>query len=236
VKSSSTVCVVSGDNTGRGLAVGKGFVLEEATVVIFGLNAKALEEAAKAIAMPVREYVIDLLGISQLCQIAMRGSGKVKIVVTDTNPPKFLPAERPMTEERGHGDQYVRKAQHFIEREFARPLTLSQIAVGVGMSPRNFLRRFKNSIGDSPITYLQRVRIETAKRKLKCESLSVDEVAYQVGYEDTRSFRRLFKRLTGFTPKEYRTRFTQEVRNGEHSGKQSFKFRVEATTTHTLKK
>jgi len=204
-----------------GLAVAKGVMLEGATVVIFCRNTQALEEAVKAIgsgAMLVQQDVKILRNINRLCQIATRGFGKVEIVVANADLAKFSPTERLLTEANGPGDQHVRKAQQFIEREFARPLTLLQMAVSVGMSPRNFLRRFKKYTGDSPITYLQRVRIEVAKRKLKCESLSVDEIGYQVGYEDSRSFRRLFKRLTGLTPKEYRTRFTPVVKEWRKPG------------------
>jgi transcriptional regulator GlxA family with amidase domain len=75
------------------------------------------------------------------------------------------------------------------------------------MSPRTFLRRFKAATGRLPGAYLQAVRIEAAKAMLERERASVQSVACAVGYEDVSFFRALFKRATGMTPAEYRTRF-----------------------------
>ncbi len=115
-----------------------------------------------------------------------------------------------------HGDDGVRKVQDLIERKYTKLLTIQQLAAHAGTSPRNFLRRFKSCTGETPSTYLQKVRIEAAKRLLERERLSVDEIRYRVGYEDPRSFRRLFKRLSGITPTAYRKKFrfpaTQSVR------------------------
>jgi transcriptional regulator GlxA family with amidase domain len=75
------------------------------------------------------------------------------------------------------------------------------------MSVRNFSRRFKIATGEAFSSYVQKSRIENAKRLLETTQLSASEIMYQVGYNDERSFRRLFKRLTGLAPKYYRNKF-----------------------------
>ena len=109
-----------------------------------------------------------------------------------------------------HGDMDVVKVQGFIEKRHEQPLTLESMADAAGLSVRSLVRRFKVATGYAPLGYLQRVRIEAAKRKLEREKASVDEIRYQVGYEDGSSFRRLFKRHTGLTPKEYRVKFAPQ--------------------------
>ncbi len=76
-----------------------------------------------------------------------------------------------------------------------------------GLTERTFKRRFTTATGLSPIAYVQRLRIEDAKRRLERTEASVDEISWQVGYEEPAFFRRLFKRVTGLTPGGYRKRF-----------------------------
>ena len=76
-----------------------------------------------------------------------------------------------------------------------------------GLTERTFKRRFTAATGFSPIAYVQRLRIEEAKRRLERTEASVDEISWQVGYEEPAFFRRLFKRVTGMTPGGYRKRF-----------------------------
>jgi transcriptional regulator GlxA family with amidase domain len=76
-----------------------------------------------------------------------------------------------------------------------------------GLAERTFKRRFTGATGFAPIDYVQRLRIEDAKRRLERTDVSADEISWQVGYEDAAFFRRLFKRVTGVTPGTYRRRF-----------------------------
>jgi transcriptional regulator GlxA family with amidase domain len=76
-----------------------------------------------------------------------------------------------------------------------------------GLAERTFKRRFTGATGLAPIAYVQRLRIEDAKRRLERTEASVDEVSWQVGYEDPAFFRRLFRRVTGLAPGAYRRRF-----------------------------
>jgi transcriptional regulator GlxA family with amidase domain len=76
-----------------------------------------------------------------------------------------------------------------------------------GLAERTFKRRFTNATGYAPMTYVQQLRIEEAKRRLETTQDAVDAIGWQVGYEDPAFFRRLFKRLTGVSPGQYRRQF-----------------------------
>ena len=77
-----------------------------------------------------------------------------------------------------------------------------------GIPERSFKRRFKSATGHAPIDYVQRLRVEEAKRRLERTQAPVDEISWKVGYEDPAFFRRLFKRTTQLTPGEYRRKFS----------------------------
>jgi transcriptional regulator GlxA family with amidase domain len=75
------------------------------------------------------------------------------------------------------------------------------------LAERTFKRRFTHATGLTPLAYVQRLRIEDAKRRLERTDATIDEISWQVGYEDPAFFRRLFKRTTGLAPGAYRKRF-----------------------------
>ena len=106
-----------------------------------------------------------------------------------------------------HADQQILQAQEFIEGNLQRELTTELLAERAGMSLRNFDRRFRAAVGEAPFSYLQKLRIEKAKRLLETTNDSVAEITLKVGYEDDRSFRRLFRALTELSPKLYRRRY-----------------------------
>jgi len=110
-------------------------------------------------------------------------------------------------------DSSIARIQEFIGEHFKEDLTIDDIAKRGGMSVRNFSRRFKSATGESFSNYIQKLRIETAKRLLESAEFSASEVMYRVGYSDERSFRRLFKRHTGLSPKQYRTKFKIRFRS-----------------------
>lgn len=110
-----------------------------------------------------------------------------------------------------HNDRQILKAQHYMEKHFHKPITMDAVAGLVGLSPRQFKRRFKQATGDGPLNYLQKVRIEAAKNKLETTLESIDEITRQVGYEDSSAFRRLFKRHTNLSPREYRDKFSRTL-------------------------
>lgn len=109
-----------------------------------------------------------------------------------------------------HGDAGILKAQHLMEINYAETPGIDGIAREVGISPRHFKRRFKQATGETPLSYLQRVRIEAAKKKLEHSRSPVNEITWQIGYADTSSFCRLFKKTTGLSPRDYRDRFSRQ--------------------------
>ncbi|MES2779519.1 MAG: helix-turn-helix domain-containing protein [Bacteroidota bacterium] len=113
------------------------------------------------------------------------------------------------TGQKDHGDEAVLKAQQLIEQDYALRLTIDELADKVNVSKRSFERRFKQATNNTLIEYLQRVRIEAAKRRFEASRKNVAEVMFDVGYTDTKSFRDVFKKVTGLTPIEYRNKYSK---------------------------
>jgi transcriptional regulator GlxA family with amidase domain len=108
---------------------------------------------------------------------------------------------------RDHHDSAVTGAQKWLERHHTQSIDYDRLAGKYGMSRRSLERRFKQATGVTPLGYLQRLRVETAKHLLEEGSRTFNEIAYLVGYEDISFFRKIFARLTGLRPKEYQQRF-----------------------------
>jgi transcriptional regulator GlxA family with amidase domain len=106
-----------------------------------------------------------------------------------------------------HDDAAILAAQRGIAGSFAVAAPVEEMIKWSGLAPRTFKRRFKVATSHTPIDYVQRVRVERAKRLLETGHESVEQISWSVGYEDAASFRRLFKRATGLTPGAYRQRF-----------------------------
>lgn len=113
-------------------------------------------------------------------------------------------AFRPRTD---HGDAIVSEAQEWLRSHYADPAPVDAMVQRSGVPARTFKRRFRAATEHSPIAYIQRLRIEEAKRRLERTSLAIDRIGWAVGYEEPAFFRRLFKRLTGVTPGVYRRKF-----------------------------
>lgn len=107
-----------------------------------------------------------------------------------------------------HQDEAIRAAQQLIEDNFTEPCDIETLSGTVGMSRRTFERRFKKATGDSPNQYLQRARVEIAKRMLEESGQTFDEIAYRTGYENSSYFRKVFKKQTGLLPTEYQQKFS----------------------------
>jgi transcriptional regulator GlxA family with amidase domain len=106
-----------------------------------------------------------------------------------------------------HGDGEIQSAQQWLSKHFSVANPVEQMIRRSKLAARTFKRRFANATGLTPIAYVQRLRIEDAKRRLERTDASVDEISWRVGYEDAAFFRRLFKRTTGLAPGAYRKRF-----------------------------
>lgn len=106
-----------------------------------------------------------------------------------------------------HGDAVIVAAQTWLANHFAVAMPVDEMVRRSGLPERTFKRRFTEATGFAPLDYVQRLRIEDAKRRLERTSASSDDISWQVGYEDPAFFRRLFKRVTGLSPGVYRKRF-----------------------------
>jgi transcriptional regulator GlxA family with amidase domain len=106
-----------------------------------------------------------------------------------------------------HGDAAIAEAQAWLATHFSVATPVEEMVRRSKLAERTFKRRFTEATGFSPIDYVQRLRIEDAKRRLERTDAPADEIGWKVGYEDAAFFRRLFKRVTGMTPGAYRRRF-----------------------------
>ncbi len=106
-----------------------------------------------------------------------------------------------------HGDKAVDAAQVWIANHYRRDTPVTEMAAVTGLSPTSFARRFRKATGQTPLEYVQALRIEEARQMLEASETAVADIAEEVGYSDTASFRRLFKRRTGLTPAEHRRMF-----------------------------
>jgi transcriptional regulator GlxA family with amidase domain len=110
-----------------------------------------------------------------------------------------------------HEDESIKKAQEFIESNFQNKITVDQLASMLALSRRNLERRFKKATANTVVEYIQRVKIEAAKKNLENGRKNINEVMYDVGYNDTKAFRTTFKRFTGLSPIQYRNRYNREM-------------------------
>ena len=109
--------------------------------------------------------------------------------------------------QKSHDDQPILKAQEWIESHFSQEVLIDKLALLVGLGARTFKRRFKQATDETPISYLQRIRVEHAKVRLEKTTEPINQIIWSIGYEDVSSFRQLFKRFTGVTPKDYRQKY-----------------------------
>jgi transcriptional regulator GlxA family with amidase domain len=113
--------------------------------------------------------------------------------------------------QKGHEDEGVKKAQEFIEQNVAEKISVHDLAVQFAIGRRSFEKRFKKATNNTPVEYIQRVKIEAAKRSLETSRKNIAEVMYDVGYYDTKAFRTVFKKITGLSPIDYRNKYNKEI-------------------------
>ncbi len=120
----------------------------------------------------------------------------------DTQAPFIM-----FTGQKDHEDEPIKSAQAFIETNFKKKITVEELAERCAMGRRTFERRFKKATSNTVVEYLQRVKIEAAKKSLEHNRKQVSEVMYDVGYTDTKAFRTTFKKITGLSPIDYRNKY-----------------------------
>jgi len=110
-----------------------------------------------------------------------------------------------------HEDEPIKKAQEFIENNVTEKISVEELSSKFAIGRRHFERRFKKATNNTPAEYIQRVKIEVAKKQLESTTKNVNEVMYEVGYVDNKAFRTIFKKITGLSPVEYRNKFNKVV-------------------------
>jgi len=115
------------------------------------------------------------------------------------------------TGQKQHGDEMVKEAQAYIESNMQEKISVEHLSARFAVGRRNFDRRFIKATGNTPVEYLQRVKIESAKKALETSRKTINEVMYEVGYADVKAFREVFRKVTGMSPLEYRRRYNKEA-------------------------
>ena len=111
--------------------------------------------------------------------------------------------------QKNHGDELISEAQAYIEENLGEKISFEELASKLAISRRNFDRRFIRATGNTPVEYLQRVKVEVAKKTLEKGRKSIFEVMNEVGYSDDKAFREVFKKITGLSPLDYRAKYNK---------------------------
>jgi transcriptional regulator GlxA family with amidase domain len=111
--------------------------------------------------------------------------------------------------QRNHGDVEIQKVQDYIEKNYTEKITIETLANLINTGRRTFERRFKEATNNTAIEYIQKVKIEAAKKFFEASRKNVTEIMFDVGYTDTKAFRDIFKKITGLSPIEYRNKFAR---------------------------
>ena len=115
------------------------------------------------------------------------------------------------TGQKGHQDRTILNAQHYIENNYQERITVDELSGYLNIGRRSFERRFKKATSNTVVEYIQRVKIEAAKKKLENGRKTVNEVMFDVGYTDTKAFREVFRKITGMSPVSYRNKYNKEA-------------------------
>lgn len=111
--------------------------------------------------------------------------------------------------QKSHGDEMIMRAQDYLEKNFTEKISMDKLSALFTIGRRSFDRRFIRATGNTPIEYLQRIKIESAKKSLETSRKTVNEVMYGVGYTDIKAFREIFRRFTGLTPLAYKSKYNK---------------------------
>jgi transcriptional regulator GlxA family with amidase domain len=113
--------------------------------------------------------------------------------------------------QKDHEDEQIKRAQEFIEHNFDDKITVEKLADMLALGRRSLERRFKKATCNTLVEYIQRVKMEVAKKNFETTRKNINEVMYEVGYSDIKAFRNVFKKITGLSPIEYRNKYNREV-------------------------
>ncbi len=151
-------------------------------------------------------YLVQTIRVIERFSGPAIASQCAKAMLIDVNQTSQIPY-LPLLAQRSHSDTLVQRAQHWLQDNMGTPLRIADVADTLEVSDRTLIRRFRDALDQTPLAYLQNVRLEAARTLLETSLISVDEVASQVGYGNTSSFTRLFRERMGLSPGAYRRRF-----------------------------
>jgi transcriptional regulator GlxA family with amidase domain len=115
------------------------------------------------------------------------------------------------TGQKTHGDELIAQAQTELESKLHEKVSIEELSSKFSIGRRNFDRRFIKATGNTPLEYLQRVKVESAKRSFENSRKTISEVMYEVGYSDNKAFREVFRKITGMSPIEYKAKYNKEA-------------------------
>ncbi|MGA7722609.1 MAG: helix-turn-helix domain-containing protein [Ignavibacteriaceae bacterium] len=143
--------------------------------------------------------------IEKFCgrELALAASKVMMIQVHDSGQNSFAIFDL----QRSHADKGIREVQEFIEQNYCDELYVKKLANKFNISNRTLIRRFTEATGNTPLEYIQRVRVEAAKRLLEKGKVGIEQVCVKSGYEDFNFFCEIFRRNTGLSPQAYRRRY-----------------------------
>jgi transcriptional regulator GlxA family with amidase domain len=155
-------------------------------------------------------------GIMAWVDLGLRIVERLLGATTMLETARFLLVDPPGREQRyystfspklNHGDKAILEVQRWLQQDDSPRPTVALMARRARLEERTFLRRFQKATGLRPTEYCQHLRVDKARAMLETSHQSFDQVAWKIGYEDVRSFRKIFTRLTGLSPREFRKRF-----------------------------
>lgn len=106
--------------------------------------------------------------------------------------------------QKNHNDSTIKDLQSYIENNYQSKIIVDELSNKFAIAKRTLERRFKKATSNTLSEYIQRVKVEAAKKLLETENININELMYKVGYQDEKSFRMIFKKVSGMTPKEYK--------------------------------
>ncbi len=148
--------------------------------------------------------IVHLIAVYFGREIAIHISKVFQVDYSKTSQEEFVI----FNTQKAHQNKSVIKAQEFIEENYFKKLTIEKIADIAKIGNRTLIRQFSKHTGNTPIEYLQRVRIEASKNLLANSRNAIGDIQYEVGYNDPKTFRQIFRRYTGYTPMGYRKKFS----------------------------
>ncbi len=146
-------------------------------------------------------HLVSILAGEQLAQ------QMAKILLIDPNRCSQQPFMTMAINPEQHQDELIKQIQHWMQQHLNQNWLLDDIANKFAVGKRTLIRRFKKAVNETPASYMQRLRVDEAKRLLETTELAIEQIVERVGYEDVSSFRKLFIQLTSLTPRAYRQKF-----------------------------